>query len=294
MSATLETAPVVMMTADGESREAKTWPDGTYACGFCETPVFSPEGWAEHERMNAECYARTGESYTAQPYADYHRRHYAARECPNPMCLVNASAERLAGIREDQRRRQEREDADAREEARKQARLDREQARKERAAELHGSVRMFGEQLGFAWCCTHTEPATSYGADPVMCEASGWDKAEYDAHMRGHGKKAPAGTKLIKLRRKPPAASLPKLPCDVLADVTWTEHHTTGEYPNLTTAHAERRGQFWALGDGAYSLWVLPYEPAPWETGSAAPVLVYAGSPGKFFTEAYSAKYDRR
>jgi hypothetical protein len=326
---------VVMVAADGETRAAEMWPDGSYACGFCQTPVFSPGGWDAHEDGNAECYARTGETYTREPYADYHRRHFEARECPNPMCVANLGPEALERVREGQRRVQERKERDAAEKAREQAKADAAAARVARAAEIHAPVGEMGRQLGFAWACTHTEKPESYGADPVMCEASGWDRGEYDAHMRGHGAKAPAtGVKPFRLRKRPPAASLPKLPCSPFKFITWTEDHTgpamCKQCQHTSTEHdsaygtgdviyacercdcraqdgiygspftrpgeqaAERRGQYWANGPDAHSVWVIPFDLAPWETGRPAPVLLYAGSAGKFHQHAYSAKYDRR
>lgn len=288
---------VVMVTADGEAREAKTWPDGSWSCNFCDTPVISPDGHEERERSNAAIYAKTGEEYTRQPYADYMRRQWEARTCPNPACVANLGSEALARVREDQRRKQEREARDAAEKAREQAKKDAAEARKTRAAEIHSAVADMGRQLGFAWCCTHTEPAASSYSEPDMCEASGWDRGEYDAHMRGHGAKVSHGAvKPMRLRRKPPAASLPKLPCSPFKFITWeqsiTVHDEMGRPDHTETA--TRRGQFWAVGPDAHSVWVLPYELAPWESGHAAPVLLYVGAPGRFHASAYSAKYDRR
>jgi hypothetical protein len=339
VTAVIDAPPgVVMVTADGETRAAETWPDGSYACGFCQTPVFSPAGWDAHEDGNAECYARNGETYTREPYSDYHRRHFEASECPNPMCVANLGAEALQRVRLDQRRDQERKDRDAAEKAREQAKIDAAAAREARAAEIHSAIGDMGRQLGFAWACTHTEKPQAYGAEPVMCEASGWDRGEYVAHLRdGHGAKIGPGyfkmARPFRLRKRPPAASLPKLEVSPFKFISWTEthtepsmckqcEHTSGdhlvrhstegvtfpceqcdcvvpltdkrEFPEGAKQTAERRGQYWANGPAAHSVWVVPFELAPWETGQPALVLLYVGQPGKFHTHAYSAKYDRR
>ena len=63
--------------------------------------------------------------------------------------------------------------------------------------------------------------------------------------------------------------------------------------PKPVTQEAERRGQFWAVGTHPHSVWVLPFDAAPWEDGRGS-VLVYPGKAGRAFTDAYSAKYDRR
>ena len=327
MTATMERAPVVMVTADGESREAEMWGQGSWTCAFCQTPVFSPEDWQQHEDDNAECYARNGEDYTPEPYS-YRARYFEARECANPGCITWLNAEALARIREDQRRRQERKDRDAAEKAREQAKADAEAARKARAAELHACVRPTGEQLGFAWCCTHTEPPASYGAEPVMCEASGWDRDEFTAHVKSHGAKPlTPSVKRIKLRRKPPTVALPKLEVNPFKWARWHQEHTEpgicecghasgghhawhgpgditwacescdcrdAAIPPATTQEADRRGQYLANGPAPHSVWVIPFEPAPWETGTAAPVLLHVGGPGRYFTDAWRARNDRR
>jgi hypothetical protein len=246
---------------------------------------------------------------------------------------VSFAAERLRDelgeTREGQRREDERKDRVAARQSEHDAAVARIAARVAKRDEIHASVRPMALQLGFAWCCTHEDDVPSYLDDVPMCEASGWDRGEYDAHMRGHGAKAPTGVKLPRLRKRPPAASLPKLACSPFKFITWTETHTEpgicecghtspdhaswhgndgitvkcehcdcrpGIYglPPATTQTAERRGQYWANGPDAHSVWVIPFELAPWENGRPAPVLLYAGSAGKFHQHAYSAKYDRR
>lgn len=185
------------------------------------------------------------------------------------------------------------------------------------------AMRLSAVQLGFAWQCAKDE-----------CSAGGNDRAEYAGHMKGHGFKPPRPVKRIKLRTGAPAASLPKLEVPPFKWLRWTQEHvtpgtcecghTTGAHharhgtasdgepttmgacescpcrvefwslPAGTTQSAERRGQFWSAGPHPHSIWVLPFDAAPWEDGNAAPVLVYPGKPGRAFTDAYSARYDRR
>jgi hypothetical protein len=145
--------------------------------------------------------------------------------------------------------------------AREQAKADAAAARDTRAAEIHAPIGDMGRQLGFAWACTHTEPAEAYGAEPVMCEASGWDKPEYDAHMRGHGAKSITGVKLPRLRKRPPAASLPKLEVSPFKFITWAEDHTEPgicecghtssdhHYWHTSSLDAQRHGGAWKCGE---------------------------------------------
>jgi hypothetical protein len=181
---------------------------------------------------------------------------------------------------------------------------------------LLGDVYAQALQLGFAWQCQKDGH-----------EVAGTDRGEYEAHMRGeHGARAAQGTKPIRLPKRPPAARLGKLEVSPFKWLSWTETRSkpgqcecghagdvhvsvwardggrqgcsececSADYVKPDEQTAERRGQFWAAGPPPHSLWVLPSGPAPWEDGQAAPVLVYAGRPGRAFTDAYSAKYDRR
>jgi len=169
----------------------------------------------------------------------------------------------------------------------------------------------------FTWSCWKHEDKTE-----------GTDRAEYAAHMKTHGLKAPTAPKKIKLRKQGPAYRPAPLEVQPFKWARWTETHTTpsmcgcGHYSDAhhvwygndghsfkcaacdctdskagpDTRSAERRGQFWANGSAPHSVWVIPFEPLPWEatTRPGAPVLLYVGKPGRFFTDAYSAKYDRR
>lgn len=326
MTATIEApvpAAVVMTTADGESRAAKMWGQGSWSCGFCDTPVFSPADWEEHEQANAGYYGQRGETYEPEPYS-YRAKYFDGRECPNPMCVSALTGAYLERYRQQEAAQRERDERREREEAYEQARCDAaEQATAAREAAM-GELRGQAEQVGFAWACFR-EQASGYGTN-VACAARGNDRAEYLGHMKDHGARAYHGTKRIKLRRKPPAAPLPKLEVSPFKWLTWTEthaepgvcecghdgdsHRMTGEGGNLCAGcgmctrpawniepakqTAQRRGQFWAVGTYPHSVWVLPFDAAPWEDGRPAPVLVYPGKAGRAFTDAYSAKYDRR
>jgi hypothetical protein len=320
-------APVVLATADGETRAAKMWGLDSYSCAFCDSPVFGPQDWEAHEQANADHYAKQGEAYTWEPYS-YRAKYWEARECANPGCVVWFSGDRLAGYRKREADRKRYEDEQAREAQREQDKRDAQAAQAARAAKLHANVGPVALQLGFAWCCTKTTPAESYGADPVMCEESGTDRGEYEAHMRGHGARAYHGTKRIRLRRKPPAATMRKLDVPVTKWLRWDEDHrepgtctcghlqtvhrssysATGEdvkpgcddctcttercsiQPDVTTA--TRRGQFWSEGSRPHSFWVLPFEPAPWEDGQAAPVMLSRHWTGHGWTVASTGSAD--
>ena len=332
-TATIEVVPVVMTTADGESRPADMWGHGSWTCAFCQTPVFSPEDWQEHEQSNADIYAKRGEAYTWEPYADYRRGYWERRECANPGCLTWLNAEALAGIRRQQADRKRREDERQREDDRRKAEARAaEDARKLRTI-LLGEVHATALELGFAWACTKQGPAPAYGEAAVSCMAQGWDRSEYTAHLKSHGARALSpSVKRIKLRKCAPAASHPKLEVDPFTLAQWHQEHTPeatcrgcqhtinqhkaagstingtaydcrecdcahvyfGDFTRHETQEADRRGQYLANGPAPHSVWVIPCEPAPWEDGKAEPVLLYVGKSGRYFTEAYSAKYDRR
>jgi hypothetical protein len=93
------TAAITLTLADGETREAQTYPLGDYSCPFCDGAVISPEGWEYGQRLNAECYAKTGEAYDAQPYPRHMAETWESRGCGNPACLVNMTAETLAAAK---------------------------------------------------------------------------------------------------------------------------------------------------------------------------------------------------
>lgn len=189
------------------------------------------------------------------------------------------------------------------------------------------------ERAAFTWSCSLKT------GDGVTCAARGTDPAEYVTHMRTrHGRRMDHGAQLIRLSKRPPAATLRKLPVgDPLAEITWTEDHLqpvvcecshghAAHGPDLVTdteggwepagrrgrrryrppethwtdpgctecgctvadydiprhvTTAERRGQFWGAGSAPGTVWVIPFEPAPWEEGRPAPVELHARH-GKF------------
>jgi hypothetical protein len=109
------------------------------------------------------------------------------------------------------------------------------------------------------------EPA---GVEPVVCGEFGTDRDEYVKHMAGHGFKSASTPAPIRLRRKAPAAKLPKLEVNPFKYVAW--HHTLyGEWEagvgNPVIGEADRKGQFWSDGPDPHSIWVVPLHPAPWE-----------------------------
>jgi hypothetical protein len=90
---------VTVRLADGETRTAPV-SGGCYVCPWCQSPVFSPEGWEEHERQNAAAYERAAEPCQPQPYLSIDAEAWAARGCPNPACWVNLPAAALAVARQ--------------------------------------------------------------------------------------------------------------------------------------------------------------------------------------------------
>jgi hypothetical protein len=132
-----------------------------------------------------------------------------------------------------------------------------------------------------AWSCTHVEPGS---VNPVICDELGTDRDEYVRHMAGHGLKPISTPAPIRLRRKAPAAKLPKPIVNPFKFLHWTENGT------------ERRGQYWADGPDPQSVWVVPLQPAPWEIPGrpAKPVCLYSHGDGSWSMDWSRAKYDRR
>ena len=168
-------------------------------------------------------------------------------------------------------------------------------------------TREAAQQLGFAWHCMKT---SSEG----QCDEAGNDRAEYAAHMKGHGRKQIHGAPKIRLKATPPGATLAPLPCLPFKFITWTQRHVTpgvctcghfaGQHryrrslqgntwecgqcdctpatlPEHTTQMAVRRGQFWAHGPRAKTVWVMPFDAAPWQ-GKREPELVRVERDGTF------------
>jgi hypothetical protein len=71
--------------------------------------------------------------------------------------------------------------------------------------------------------------------------------------------------------------------------------HDGEAFTRHETQTVERRGQFWSNADGPHNVWVVPLEPAPWETGAAAPVRLYlTGHAGRYTTDWSEARRLRR
>ena len=122
----------------------------------------------------------------------------------------------------------------------------------------------------FAWTCRKVEPAQ--GDNAAVCDSHGTDRAEYERHMSDvHGlKHGLSDYKPIRLRRRAPAASLPKPSTDVHSAITWHEV-IRGEWQagvgNPILSERDRSGQYWSEGADPHSVWVVPFAPAPWRAG---------------------------
>lgn len=146
------TATVTVRLADGTGRPAPLHLAGSgwfYACPWCQAPVSSPEAWQEHERANAEACARRGEDYQPVPCPSSVAEAWGARGCPDPACLANMPAARLADAL---RRREE-------EEARQREREDRDRRVRE-YAETRGQRHQQDDAL---WARTQADAGTSGG-----------------------------------------------------------------------------------------------------------------------------------
>jgi hypothetical protein len=163
----------------------------------------------------------------------------------------------------------------------------------ERAVQLR---ELAGQGELFAWQCRHVEPAADM---PAVCNATGTDRAECEAHMRNHGATALTEYRPIRLRKSAPAARLAKPAVNPFKWLTW--HETLyGQWEagvgNPVIGEADRKGQYWSDGPDPHSVWVVPLQPAPWEPKDqpAKPVLLHSHGDGTWSTDWSRAKYDRR
>jgi hypothetical protein len=143
----------------------------------------------------------------------------------------------------------------------------------------------------FGWRCDHVEPSLA-GLAPVICRASGTDHGEYEAHMKDHGARPVTGTARIKLGKRPPAASLPKLEVNPFRFATWTERIYADWRPgvgNELISERERRGQFWAQADGTHCYWYMPLDSA-----DRQPIRLYVRGDGTLTPDWSDAKSSRR
>jgi hypothetical protein len=166
------------------------------------------------------------------------------------------------------------------------------------ALERETSVREVAGQLSFGWRCDHIEPGHALG--PRICSEQGSDRAEYVAHVKGHGATETHGTYVaIRPRKRPPAVSLPKIEVPTTKFLRWTERKY-GEWQagvgNPLIGECERRGQFWSEADTPHSVWVVPLERAPWEPMGRppAPVQLYVIEPGHYTTDWQEMRRERR
>lgn len=306
---TAEVAAVTVTTLDGETRTADTCPDGSWSCPFCSGANF-PAG---HE---------------------HHRDYGWAGPCMNPACIVGGAMteQGTARIRETEARRRQHEENHARwqraqDEQRIMAQLEREaaEAKRQRAHEQRGITRTMGEQLGFAWHCMTGDhdvngcDRAEYAAHMKAHGAKTLTPTVKPIRLR----KKPAAAKMPALEVNPFKWAAwtqgHTTPGTCSCGHTTGAHHchhgtdmATGAgtetwacescacrtdasaFTRPVTQTAGRRGQYLGNAPAPHSVWVLPFEPAPWETDRAEPVQLYVGKPGRYFTDAYSAKYDRR
>jgi hypothetical protein len=68
-----------------------------------------------------------------------------------------------------------------------------------------------------------------------------------------------------------------------------------GDFTRHETLAADRRGQFLSEGPHPHSLWVIPFEVAPWESGThAAPVCLFVVEAGRYTLDYSEFKWARR
>jgi hypothetical protein len=151
----------------------------------------------------------------------------------------------------------------------------------------------------FAWRCERTEGHAGMIA-PQICSASGTGRDAFTAHMRDHhGARSLPGVSLRKLRKRAPAAPCVAPLVPPFKMLRWTERKY-GEWQagigNPLIGETERRGQFWSNA-GPNSVWVIPFDRAPWEptTRPPAPIELYlTGIPGVYTTDWSAARRERR
>jgi hypothetical protein len=156
-------------------------------------------------------------------------------------------------------------------------------ARETAVRELAGQDNLFG------WRCDHVE-ADPGNIAPLICSETSADRAEFAAHMASHGKRPLAGTGRIKLRKRPPAATLPKLEVITTKYATWTERiygQWTPETGTPLLSETVRRGQFWSAGPDPHSFWYVPLD-------GSQPVTLYARGDGSLTRDWSEAKSARR
>lgn len=156
-------------------------------------------------------------------------------------------------------------------------------------------ARKQAQRDGFAWSCRSVQLGM-FGGEPEICDAGGSDRSEYQAHMQAHGKRALVAPKMARLRKTALKPAFPAVDVPIFKYLRWTERRF-GEWVqgvgNPLIAETERRGQFWSEGPDPHSVWVIPFDAAPWETTPKA-VILYVIGDGRVTTDWQEAKRERR
>jgi len=150
MAAVVQGSVVVLVLADGRSREAESLPLGDYRCPWCGGAVPSPESWRDTQEANARIYARQGEDYRREVYPRYMLEVWERRGCGNPACRVNMSAGVLA---ETERKQAERAAEDARRKRIHERAMERIRETREEEARLWAELSLQAEQAGQCRAC---------------------------------------------------------------------------------------------------------------------------------------------
>jgi hypothetical protein len=159
--------------------------------------------------------------------------------------------------------------------------------------ELERDLRQLaGQTTMFAASCRQIDPDARYD-NMAVCEFTTSDRAAYLAHMKAeHGVRPMIAPKMIRLRKRPPAASLPALELVTTKWIRWTER-TYSEWvagTGQTCTERERRGQFWSLADDPHSVWCIPF---PEGGRPQRPVKLYVAN-GRCYQDFSEARRLRR
>ena len=104
---------------------------------------------------------------------------------------------------------------------------------------------------------------------------------------------------MIRLRKTAPAAPRVAPLVPPFKSSTWAERKYgpwQAGIGNPLIGEAQRRGQFWSNADTPNSVWVIPTEPAPWESTSRPPkpVQLFVIELGRYTTDWQEARRERR
>jgi hypothetical protein len=164
------------------------------------------------------------------------------------------------------------------------------------AAATTEAVRKVAAEQGslFGWACTHHE-SSKYDDMAEVCNVIGWDRGEYAAHMKTHGKTPIKAEPKIRLRRKPPAAKLPPVEVPVFKTLRWTKRTYSDWTPEhgQTFTESEHRGQFWSNGPDPHSVIAITY--TPYGSGQRPELItLYLRADGSVTPDWSDAKQSRR